>query len=223
VIWRALTHNFLWKLASLALSIMLWLAIVGEPVLVTTHTTPILYRNVPANLILGADALDSVRIELRGPSSRLSATNLADLSVLLDLSDISGPGEHTYTLSDSDIHLPQGVTFLRAVPSQLRVQFARLESKDVPVQIRIVAPPPEGLRVSHQEVVPAQLRIAGPEGPVDRTDNAQTDGIDLSGLGAGTSVFHVATLVSDPRVRLESSPMVTVTVVIEKGADKTKH
>jgi YbbR domain-containing protein len=214
--WRWLTHNFGWKAASLGLAVILWFAIVGEPVLVTTHAVPILYKNLPSDLLIGSEAPDMVHVELRGPSSQLTTTNLADLSVLLDLSSVGGPGERTFTLSDSDLHLPQGVTFLRAMPSQLRVQFARLSKKDVPVLIRFTGSLPGGYRLAAQEVTPDHTRVAGPEGRVQRTASAQTDAIDLSGV-TQTAEFHVSTFVADPQVRLESSPMVTVKLTVEKA------
>jgi hypothetical protein len=215
VTWRPLTHNFGWKLASLALSVLLWFAIVGQPELVTTHTVPILYKNLPTDLLIGADALDSVRVELRGPLSKLTGPNLADLAMLLDLSSVGGPGERTFTLSDGDLNLPEGIVFLRAVPSQLRIRVARLLTKDVPVQIRIAAPPPHGYRIVRQKATPDQLRIAGPEQRVQQTGSAETDAIDLSYV-TQTSEFHVSAFVADPQVRLESPPTVTVKMTIER-------
>jgi YbbR domain-containing protein len=216
--WRALTRHFGWKLGSLVLSISLWFAIVGEPELVSTHTAPILYRNLPSDLLIGSAAVDSVRLELRGPASKLTVGNLSDVAVLLDLSSISGSGERTFTLSDDDFHLPQGVTFLRAIPSQLRLQFAHLEKKDVPVDVRFAQPPPSGYRVTGQTVTPNALRIAGPEQRVQRTASAQTDAIDLSSV-TQSSEFHVNTFIPDPQVRLETSSMVTVKVTIERIGD----
>ena len=216
MILRVLTRNFGWKLASLALSVTLWFSIVGEPSLVTTHAVPILYKNLPPDLLIGSDAADQIRVELRGPSRRLTSANLADLALLLDLSAISGPGERTFTLSDADLHLPDGVTFLRAVPSQLRVRFARVERKDVPVDVRIDQPPPAGYHVVRTEVTPGHLRITGPEARVQLTANAQTDALDLRGV-TGATEFHVSAYVVDPQVRFESSPAVTVKLIIEKN------
>src|SRR5580658_9349464 len=171
---RLITRNFGWKLGSLALAVLLWYAILGEPELVTTHTAPILYKSLPQGLLIGSDALDQVRVELRGPSGKLTLDRLSEMAVLLDLSDVKGPGERTFTLSDADFHLPQGVTFLRSVPSQLRVRFARLLSGEVPVNVRIYAPPPAGFRIVSQQVVPDKLRIAGPEGRVNGVASAET-------------------------------------------------
>ena len=213
---RLVTRNFGWKLGSLALSVLLWFAILGEPELVTTHTAPILYKNLPQGLLIGSDALDQVRVELRGPSGKLSPDKLAETAVLLDLSDVKGPGERTFTLSDADFHFPQGVAFLRSVPSQLRVRFARMVSRTVPVNVRIYAPPPEGYRIVHQETVPDALRIAGPEGRVASVTSAETDAIDLSGVVASKEI-KVNAFISDPQVRFEMSPAVTVKVTVEKN------
>jgi YbbR domain-containing protein len=212
---RLITRNFVWKVESLALAVLLWIAILGEPELVTTHTTPILYKNLPRQLLIGKDALDQVRVELHGPSGKLSQDHLADMEIMLDLSDVKGPGERTFTLSDANFVLPQGVTVMRSVPSQLHLIFARMLSKEVPVNVRIYAPPPSGYWIVHQEVVPDKLRIAGPEGRVSSVTGADTDAIDLSGITSNTEL-KVNTFVSDPQVRFETSPAVTVKLTIEK-------
>ena len=213
---RLITRHFGWKLGSLTLAVLLWFAILGEPELVTTHTTPILYKNLPVGLLIGPDALDQVRVELRGPSGKLSQDRLVEMAVLLDLSEVKGPGERTFTLSDADFHLPQGISFLRSVPSQLRVRFTRLLSREVPVSVRLSAPPPVGYRIVSQQAVPSVLRIAGPEGRVNAVMNAETDAIDLSGITASADI-RASAFISDPQVRFEVPPAVTVKFTIEKN------
>jgi len=216
--WPNATHNLGWKLASLLISVVMWFAIVGEPALVTNHTTPILYQNLSPDRLVGLDALDSVRIELRGPASRLTSASLSDLAVMVNLADVGGPGERTFTLSDDNLHLPQGVTFMRAVPSQLRLRFARMLTKDVAVQIHIAAPPPSGYQVVGQEVTPNQLTIVGPQQRVEQTTIAQTDAIDLSNA-TETAEYRVNTFIADPQVRFTTPALVTVKVIIEKKGD----
>lgn len=216
-IWRKLTHNLGWKLGALVLAILLWVATVGEQELVTTHAVPILYRNLPADLLVGSDAVDVVRVELRGPASKLIPASLADLAITLNLSDVNGPGQRTFTLSGSDFHLPPGVTFLRAVPSQLRINFPRRVFKDVPVDIQIRAQPAAGYHVVSQEVVPRTVRIVGPEERVGAIAGAQTDAIDLSSATAATEI-RVNAFVSDAQVWMETPSLVTVRVGIEKNS-----
>lgn len=214
-LWRRLVHNLWWKLGSLAVSILLWFAIVGEPEMATIHNVPILYKNLPKDLLIGSNAVDAVRVELRGPSSRLSSASLTEVAFMIDLSNIDGPGERTFTLSDADIRLPDGVTFLRSIPSQLRVRFARVKSKDVPVEIRFGSPIGAGYRIVAQEVTPQTIRISGPENRIDAISSAETDAIDLNGVTQSSEV-HVNTFVPDPQVWFDSPPVVTVHLTVEK-------
>ena len=216
---RTIARNFGWKLGCLLLAVVLWFAIVGEPEVVTTHSAPILYRNLSRDLLIGSDSVDSVRLELRGPASRLSSSALSDLSVDLDLGDIKQPGERTFTLSDNDLRLPDGVTFLRAIPSQLRLRFSRRMTKEIPVEVRFSALPPRGFSIVHEEILPQKVRIAGPEPRVNDISVAQTDAIDLSGVTSG-GTYHVNTFVPDPQVWFESAPAVDVKIIISRNDDK---
>src|SRR5512135_2345265 len=130
------TRNFGWKVGSLILAFLLWVAFTAEPDIVTQHTVPILYRGLPAQFLVTGDAPNSIDLELRGPSGRLTSSNLADTVVLLDVSDVDSPGERTVTISRENLNLPRGVTFLRAVPSQLRLRFSKIADKEVPVEVR---------------------------------------------------------------------------------------
>lgn len=216
---RAIARNFGWKVGSLLLAVVLWFAIVGEPEVVTTHSVPILYRNLSTDLLIGSDSIDSVRLELRGPAGRLSAAGLSDVAVDLDLAGMKKPGERTFTLSDNDLRLPDGVTFMRAIPSQLRLYFLRRKTKDVPVEVRFSALPPPGYKIVQEEILPEHVRIAGPEPRVNDISVAQTDAIDLSGATSGGN-FHVNTFISDPQVWFESPGAVSVKITIAKSADK---
>ena len=213
---KLITRNFWWKLGSLAFAVLLWVAFLGEPELVTTHTAPILYKNLPQDLLIGADALDQVRVELRGPSGNMTPDRLSELAVFLDLSDVKGPGERTFTLADSDFRLPQGVSFLRSIPSQLRVRFSRALSREVPVRVQIGAQPPYGYTLKSWAVTPDTLKVAGPEQRVVAVQGAETDPLDLSRV-TETADIKVSAYVNDAQVRFESAPVVTVHAVIEKN------
>jgi YbbR domain-containing protein len=212
---RLLTDDLQWKALSLLIAVALWLLVVGEPELVTTHSTPIFYKDLPRDLELASDPPDRVHLEIRGPASKLSPSSLAETAVFLDLSSVNGPGERTFTIHDSSINLPSGVSLERAVPSQLRLRFDRIASKQVEVRVRTAAPAPPGYHVVHQEVRPARLTVTGPAASLEQIESAQTDPIDLSKL-AGRAEFHVNAYVTDPQVRFDGSPQVTVTVTVEK-------
>jgi YbbR domain-containing protein len=214
-LFRRITRHFGWKAASLLLAMLLWFAIEGAPELVTIQTVPILYRNLKSGLILTSDAPENVRAELRGSSVKLAQSALSEVSMALDLTDVTGPGERTYTLSSSNFTLPQGVSFLRVIPSQVRLVTDRIAVKDVPVKVRTEGVPPAGYALVSQDIAPSMLRISGPEARVKRIEFAETDLIDLRSLTQSNQV-KVNAFLADGRVQFESAPVVTVTLTIER-------
>jgi hypothetical protein len=134
-IWRVLTRNLGWKLLAVILAVVLWIAVEGEPVLVTVQSVPVYYRNVDPALALVSNPPVTVRLELRGSSDVLGRDNLSSVAVLLDLAGETGPGDKAFPISRSNVSLPTGVTFVRADPSQVMLHLGRapvdssLESK----------------------------------------------------------------------------------------------
>jgi hypothetical protein len=122
MIWRALTRNLGWKLGSLALAVLLWFAIVGEPEVVTIQSVPVFYMNMPATLELNTDAPGNVNLQLRGPSGELSRENLSGVTVMLDLSGYPA-GERIISVSTAKMTLPQGVALVRAEPNRLKIRL----------------------------------------------------------------------------------------------------
>lgn len=214
---RLVLHNWAWKLGSLGLAFLLWLAVVGEPELITVQTAGVYFENLREGLLIASDVPDSVQIELRGPSAVLGRENLSGVKILLNLSSVSAPGEQSYTISGGDVTLPAGVSFLSAVPSRLFLEFDRRASKDVPVRVDLKGSPAAGFRVSHHTVQPLTVRVSGPESRLRDLQAAQTDMVEISGLDRSVKVSANAYL-SDPRLRLESPPRVTVDIAIERGS-----
>ena len=217
-LWRRLTNNFGWKLASLAAAALLWFAVVAQPELVTIQSVPMLYRNLPPRLMLLSDAPGQVRAELRGPSGRLTRATLTDVIAAVDLAGVTGPGAQTFTLSEADFRLPQGVTFLRAVPSQVSLSFDRFFRKAVPVEIQLTGELPRGFRLAGQSVEPPALDISGPETRIAGIEAARTDPVSLTALTRSMDV-QVNAFVPEPRAQFESQPVVTVHLSVERTED----
>lgn len=200
---------------SLALSIGLWVTIINEPELVTSASVPIFYRGLPRTIEIASGQPDRIFLEIRGPASRLTPGRLADTAVQIDLTDVTKPGERTFTISRTNINLPMGVNFLRAVPSQLRLSFDHQVSKDVQVHIRLGGRPAEGWHVMSQTVTPDRLRIVGPASRVSLIEYAETDPVDLTGFEKQLLETKVHGYIADSQVRFESSPMVQVRIQLE--------
>ena len=129
-LWRACAHNLGSKVLSVALAGLVWIAVEGEPELVTVQSVPVYYRNVGPDLALVANPPAAVRVELRGSSDVLSRENLATVAVLLDLAGLNDPGERAFPISHANLTLPAGVNFVRSDPSELKLHLDRAPGLD---------------------------------------------------------------------------------------------
>ena len=215
---RFFTHNVGWKLGSLLLAVVLWWTVIGEPELVTLQAADVYYKDLPEGFVVTSDTLESVELELQGPSRVLDRENLSNVKVLLDLSNVTSPGEETFAIVGSDVTLPEGVRLLSAMPARLFLEFDRRLTKEVPVSVNVVGEPAEGYVVSNTEVIPPTVKFRGPESRLKLLDTALTDVVDVSSLDRSIEV-HVKTYVSDPQLQLESRGEVTAIVTIEKGPE----
>jgi diadenylate cyclase len=210
-----IAKNLGWKLGSLLLAVLLWLAFSSAPLVVTTHTARIVYNNLANGWMVAGNSPETVHLELRGPAGRLTVASLAETVVQFDLAHAGSAEDRTFTISESNLNLPPSVTFLRAVPSQLRLRLAHLAEKVVPVEVRFSASLPAGYELTGHSVSPEQLRIAGSETRVASVTQVQTDPIDLHSL-TQSGDRRVDTFVDDPQVHFESPPQVTVHLTIER-------
>jgi hypothetical protein len=210
-----IAKNLGWKLGSLLLAVLLWLASSSAPLVVTTHTAPIVYSNLANGWMVAGNSPETVHLELRGPAGRLTVASLAETVVRFDLANAASAEDRTFTISESNINLPPGVAFLRAVPSQLRLHLARLAQKEVPVEVRLAGSLPAGYQLTWHSVSPERLSIAGSETRVMTIAQVQTDPVDLSKLTLSGD-HRVDAFVDDPQVHFESPPEVTVHLTIER-------
>src|ERR1022692_1281318 len=211
--------NLGWKLLSLAIAMALWIAVAREPELATSIAVPIEFKSIPDDLDVGSNLPDRVRLEIRGSSGRLSRDNLADLAVIVDLAD-ARPGERTYNIRASNINLPSGVRFYRALPSQITLRFDKLLMKEVEI---VLAPyskgPPEGYRVRSYTLEPAKTFIRGPEQRVKSISHVTLDPVDLSSV-ISQAEFQTHVNLGDPQVRLEVPSTVRLKIIVEKTSQK---
>jgi YbbR domain-containing protein len=211
--------NVGWKLTSLLLAFLLWIAVAQQPELTTSIAVPILFRNVPSDLELASEVVDRAHLEIRGPAGRLTAANLAQVAVVFDVATLH-PGERSFNIRPRMVWgLPLGVVFYRAVPSQVNLRFEHQIVKEVPVTPNYDQPEPPGYVVSSYHINPVRVKIRGPEEWVKDVDSVATDPIDLKKLIQDGKVSVHVHLPND-QVRLESSSTVVFFGKIEKVSNK---
>jgi hypothetical protein len=215
--WTELvTHNFWWKLLSVAMAAVLWALVASEPELNTLVTVPLEYKNLPDDLEISVEPVSAITLELRGPSGELRGPGGGSLhpAVILDMSGVQ-PGIHTFPIGDGNLKLSRGIRLVRANPSEVRFEFDRRMVRSVPVKVRVTGEGQNGYVVAGVTADPPELSVQGPAGKVSKIREVVTDPVDVSTV-VGTSEFRVNAFVDDPYVRFRSSPQVRVTVNMKK-------
>jgi len=204
------------KLLSLAIAVLLWLAVSREPMAEVAITVPIEFTNAPDNLEISSDSIPQVQVRERGPSGTVHNLGPSEVHAIIDLRSAS-PGEHTYDLSPNKIRAPRDVQTLQVIPSQFRISFDKRATKTVQVQPRVIGSTAPDYRLGSVTVDPESVGIAGPAKRVDAINSVITDPVDASGV-MGSASFTTHVYVSDPLVRLTSPSTVRVTVNTEARA-----
>ena len=172
------------------------------------------YKNLPQDLEISSSLIETVYLEVRGPSGELRTLNTHRPALVLDMSGVR-VGERTFALTEKDVRLPRGVHLVRAIPSQVRFDFERRTARDVPVKVRFNFERQPDYEVESFTVTPPQVRIQGPESHVARVAAAVSDPIDLAGV-VGQAEYRVSTFLDDSYVRFQSSPTVVVALTMKK-------
>ena len=60
-----LFQNLVWKLASLAIAVVIWALVATEPELATFATVRLEYKNLPEGLEISSDPVTTIVLELR--------------------------------------------------------------------------------------------------------------------------------------------------------------
>ena len=150
---RYVFHNFGLKALSLAAAVVLWALIAAEPELATSVSVPIEFHNVPKDLEVILDQDPTVRLEVKGPSGKLRTITRAEVAVVLDLLPVDQPGTRTFALDQSNVILPRGVTLVKSVPSQLRLQFEKRSRRAIPIVPRFTGAFQPGYEIDRKSVV----------------------------------------------------------------------
>ena len=212
---RLLLHNLVWKVLSLSIAVLAWFLIAREPDVATSLNVPIELKNMPDDLDISSEMPDRVRVEVRGPASRLTRDSIVEAAVVLDLTAVTRPGERTFTFQERNVKLPKGVRFYKAVPSQITMRFEHLVYKTVPIRARYAAAPPDGWAVISSSFDPPAVRIVGPESHVQPIEFVTTDPIDLSNT-TGKAEMRMQLNLGDPQVRMNPVTQVQFRVALEK-------
>lgn len=219
------TENGSYKLLSLALVIILYSWIMGE-----RESTASAFANVrttvPQNMVLTSDAVDRVRVTVRGRWSNIQEFQKTPMEpIVLDLQGKT-PKDDIFRITPAMLKLSPSLEIVSIQPSFARIQLKPKATKIVPIRVRTIGETPIGYLASQISVSPTQVEIVGPRDVITRTRVMLTDPVDLSDR-TNSFIERVRLRHEDATVRdtLDAPVKVDVTVVsraLEKTFDSVK-
>jgi len=208
-------RNIGWRILSLGLAALVWIAIHREPIIFSILAAPVQFKNAPSELEISSDIVETVDVETRGPAELLRNLSEKRVAVVLDFSSVREPGERTFSISRQNTNLPRGVELVRVIPSQLRFVFEGRIIRHIPVDPQVSGTLPNGLRLVSTIASPRELAITGPESKVLRVTQLRTDPVSLTGLTEDRNV-RVTAYLPNAQLRFKDPPEVTVKVSVAK-------
>jgi YbbR domain-containing protein len=200
------------KLLSVAMALLLWMAVSGEEIVERGLRVPLEIQQVPAGLELGGEPPATVDVRVRGESGALSRVGPGDIVAVLDLR-AARPGPRLLPLTPDQVRVPFGVEVVQVLPSAIAMAFEPSATRSVPVAPAVDGRPAPGYIVGPITSDPLTVEIIGPESAVRRATEASTAPVSVAGARDGVRETVIIGLV-EPSLRLKNARTATVTVQI---------
>lgn len=199
--WRALAHNWPWKLLSVFLAVCLWAGLISQD---PTLTRERVFADVPVT-ITGAEQLQrdgyivlndfateplSVRLRVDVPQRSYSTVTASNYSPKLDLSKITSTGAQTLRVQTTSSTAYGTVTEVSPDVVELQVD-EYISSYRIPVSINRTGEWPAGFYGTAATINPSTVTISGPRSLVERVASVRVD-FDVSQLPAYAGLVRTA-------------------------------
>jgi YbbR domain-containing protein len=200
------------KLVSLALALLLWMAVAGEETVERSLRVPLELQQFPAGLELQGEVPATAEVRVRGTSGALGRVAPGEIVAVLDLRG-ARPGRRLFHLTPEQVRAPFGIEAVQVVPPTIAMVFEPSESRQVPVVPAVDGKPAPGYVVGNVVSDPPTVEVVGPQSAVARATEAMTEPIEIGGAHDAVRE-HVTVGLLDPAVRLKTPRAAAVTVEI---------
>jgi YbbR domain-containing protein len=205
------------RIASLVLAVGLWFGIAGRQTAERGIVVPVELRNVPRDLELTGDAVNTVDVRVRASPGLVNSLQPGAVRATIDLAG-AHEGERIVQLSSDEIEAPQGFRVVKITPSLLTLNLERTLRKTIPVRPRLIGRPAPGFEVSEVTSDPVEVKVAGPRSRLQEIESAFTEPVSVEGASSGTTEL-VNVGLEDPLLRLEGGSRVRVTAAVREARE----
>lgn len=177
-LWRGISHNWGWKVGSLALAICLWGALISQDTALprdkviedirVTVTNAATLRSNGLIVVSGLEDVDTVSIRASVPQKNYTTVSNSNFTARLDLTQIQAAGEQTVKIAVTSTNASQYGTVKEIMNSEVQVVVEELDSlSDVPVEVRRIGEVPQGYYAAALNRSVDYVNVTGPRSVIE--------------------------------------------------------
>lgn len=192
------SHDWLLRLTSLLIAVILWYFLGGEDRIDKNIMAPVEIINLPQNLVISNQYKRELEVTLSGPSSALAELSQSRVTRVVDLA-AAQPGSMVVNNTRNSIPVPRGVTVQRIQPSSIILSLDKLVHKEFPIQARTHNRVENGFYLKSVHTSPEMISITASQTALQRVDKLYTKPIKLTGRNSSSACrsllnFHRSSL-----------------------------
>ncbi len=217
------SKNWLLKMISLVLAVVLWALVGGEDRVDKNVMVPIEIINLPRNLVISNQFKKEIEVAVSGPHTLILEMSARSVTRQIDLSAAT-PGTMVIENTTSHIPVPRGVTVQRVQPASIILSLDKLVQKQFPITPRTTGRVAEGYYLRNLRTDPDLITITGPETALSSIDQLYTRAINLEGLRQPTQLqvplqleANIVELIGETSVTAEVTVALEVTTLTLEG------
>jgi diadenylate cyclase len=205
-----LRSNALLMILATAISVLLWVVIVGPQRAEVGMSVPIQYTNLPAGMEITGKWVDRVDVRVRGSERGVATLKPGSIRAVVDLSHVV-TGLNFFRITSKNLLVPPGITIAQIRPSDLQLNIEAASAKKINVVPTIVGVLPESTKLS---VTPSEVRVRASRQELRKVKSATTDPVKATDLLARGHVVAPVQIKPDG-VAIDSVEPAQVTVSVE--------
>ena len=209
------------KVFAIALAVVLWRTVAGDPIAERGLRIPLQFENLPESMEILADVPETVEVRLRGSSAMLGRLEAGDVAAVIDLGS-ERSGRRLFSMTAGSVRAPLGVEVTQVIPSTVSLTLdVDGEPRMVPVVPVVEGRPAPGFTVGRIVAEPEMVEVFGPLSRLRRLSQAITEPLDVS--NASVPIEETVTVgVADPILRIETPRTARVTIeIVRAPVDRT--
>ncbi len=204
------------KIASLVLAVFVWMYVRTEANPLQIFSVPLELENLPDDVAVVGEVLDSVAVRVRAPDRTLRGLTPGRFRARIPL-DGARPGSLSIALTREIVSAPLGVEVVRVDPSSLQLQLERRVTQEVPVVARLTGEPSRGFEYDGYTVSPDRVTVEGPESVTMQVREAVAESISMEGRSESfETVVGIVPDRSEARVIGEGTAVVRVNIAPQR-------